>query len=712
MEEKDVLFDKKKEKVLEFINSNDYFPMKTKEIATIMQVPQEDREIFNNIIQDLEKEGKIFKTKKGKIRKPEELNIYTGQLTGNSRGFGFVKVEGLEEDIFVPTKFMNGAMHKDRVLVKVNSSGRGKRQEGEIIKVIERGIDGIVGIYQNAGKGYGFVVPDDAKIAEDIFISAKDNMGAVDGHKVVAKITKAAGQDRRNPEGKIVEILGHINDPGVDILSIIRQFNLPTDFPEEVMEQVENIPDYIDVDEIKKREDLRNVTMVTIDGEDAKDLDDAVSVEVLENGNYKLGVYIADVSHYVTENSPLDKEAYKRGTSVYLVDRVIPMLPHKLSNGICSLNAGEDRFTLCCIMEIDKKGTVVNSEIKKAVINVDRRMSYNIVCDLLTNENSDYLKEYKELMPMFKNMEKLRNILLEKRIKRGAIEFDFDEAKIVLDEEGKPIDIIKRERNVATSIIEEFMLAANETIAERFYWLELPFVYRTHEVPDEEKVEQLENFIGRMGYILKGKSTHPKSFQKMLEQAKGKPEELLIHRMTLRSFKQARYTAENGKHFGLAATYYCHFTSPIRRYPDLQIHRIISRYLAGELTDKKINKYNRTLEKIALQCSINERKAEEAERETDKYKIVEYMKDKVGKEFDGIISGVTSWGIYVELENTVEGMVSTDSLYDDYYIYDENSMSYMGEHTHKTYTIGDKVRVVLVRASLIDRVIDFEIVRE
>ena len=572
-------------------------------------------------------------------------------------------------------------------------------------------MDGIVGTYQSV-KGYGFVIPDDKKIADDIFISSGDSMGAVTGHKVVVKITKPAGQKRKNPEGKIIEILGHIDDPGVDILSIIRQFNLPTDFPEDVMKQTEGIPSVIDQEEAKKREDLRDVTMVTIDGEDAKDLDDAVSVEVLENGNYKLGVYIADVSHYVTENSPLDKEAYKRGTSVYLVDRVIPMLPHKLSNGICSLNAGEDRFTLCCIMEIDKKGTVINSDIKKAVINVNRRMSYNVVYDLLTNENSEYLKEYEDLMPMFKNMEKLRNILLEKRIKRGAIEFEFDEAKIILDENGKPIDIVKRERNVATSIIEEFMLAANETIAERFFWLELPFVYRTHEVPDEEKVEQLENFIGKMGYILKGNATHPKSFQKMLEQAKGKPEELLIHRMTLRSFKQARYTAENGKHFGLAATYYCHFTSPIRRYPDLQIHRIISQYLTGELTDKRISKYNRTLAQVALQCSINERKAEDAERETDKYKIVEYMQDKIGETFDGIISGVTSWGIYVELENTVEGMVSTDDLYDDYYIYDEDSMSYMGEHTHKTYTIGDKVKVTLVRASLIDRVIDFEFAQE
>ena len=711
MDENNILYEEKKEKVLEFINSKDYFHMGLKDIEAIMQVPHEDREIFSNIIEDLEKEGKIIKSKKGKIMKPEEMKLYVGQLTGNSRGFGFVKVDGLDEDIFIPANAMNNAMHKDTVMVKLNPSSRGKRQEGEVVKIIKRGMDGIVGTYQSV-KGYGFVIPDDKKIADDIFISSGDSMGAVTGHKVVVKITKPAGQKRKNPEGKIIEILGHIDDPGVDILSIIRQFNLPTDFPEDVMKQTESVPSVIDPEEAKKREDLRDVTMVTIDGEDAKDLDDAVSVEVLENGNYKLGVYIADVSHYVTENSPLDKEAYKRGTSVYLVDRVIPMLPHKLSNGICSLNAGEDRFTLCCIMEIDKKGTVINSDIKKAVINVNRRMSYNVVYDLLTNENSEYLKEYEDLMPMFKNMEKLRNILLEKRIKRGAIEFEFDEAKIILDENGKPIDIVKRERNVATSIIEEFMLAANETIAERFFWLELPFVYRTHEVPDEEKVEQLENFIGKMGYILKGNATHPKSFQKMLEQAKGKPEELLIHRMTLRSFKQARYTAENGKHFGLAATYYCHFTSPIRRYPDLQIHRIISQYLTGELTDKRISKYNRTLAQVALQCSINERKAEDAERETDKYKIVEYMQDKIGETFDGIISGVTSWGIYVELENTVEGMVSTDDLYDDYYIYDEDSMSYMGEHTHKTYTIGDKVKVTLVRASLIDRVIDFEFAQE
>ena len=410
MDENNILYEEKKEKVLEFINSKDYFPMGLKDIEVIMQVPHEDREIFSNIIEDLEKEGKIIKSKKGKIMKPEELKLYVGQLTGNSRGFGFVKVDGLEEDIFIPANAMNNAMHKDTVMVKLNPSSRGKRQEGEVVKIIKRGMDGIVGTYQSV-KGYGFVIPDDKKIADDIFISSGDSMGAVTGHKVVVKITKPAGQKRKNPEGKIIEILGHIDDPGVDILSIIRQFNLPTDFPEDVMKQTESIPSVIDQEEAKKREDLRDVTMVTIDGEDAKDLDDAVSVEVLENGNYKLGVYIADVSHYVTENSPLDKEAYKRGTSVYLVDRVIPMLPHKLSNGICSLNAGEDRFTLCCIMEIDKKGTVINSDIKKAVINVNRRMSYNVVYDLLTNENSEYLKEYEDLMPMFKNMEKLRNIL-------------------------------------------------------------------------------------------------------------------------------------------------------------------------------------------------------------------------------------------------------------------------------------------------------------
>ncbi|MDO5388552.1 MAG: ribonuclease R [Clostridia bacterium] len=706
--EKDLnLFEERKKTVFEFIRDKEYRPMRVKDIAAFMMVPHNEIQLLFDIIDELESEGKIIETKKGKIVTAESLHQYAGEFKGNGRGFGFVNIEGMENEVFIPANATNGAMHKDRVICRIlNNTGR--RAEGEIVKVLSHGMKHIVGTYEKV-RDYGFVIPDDKKICDDIYIPKGKNLGAVDGHKVLVKITKPP-EGKDNPEGTVTEILGHINDPGVDILSIIMQYDLPVEFPEDVYNEIEGINETIENEDKTGREDLRDVIMVTIDGEDAKDLDDAVSVKRLENGNYELGVYIADVSYYVKEKSPLDKEAYKRGTSVYLVDRVIPMLPHKLSNGICSLNAGEDRFTLCCVMEIDSKGDIVSHDIKKAIINVNRRMSYTVVYDLLTNESSPYYEEYKDLVPMFKEMENLRNILFNKRQKRGSVDFESEEVKIILDEEGKPIDIVKRERNVATSIIEEFMLAANETVAEHFYWLETPFVYRTHEVPDEEKYEKLQLLVAPFGYLLKGSSKHPKSYQQLLKQTKGKPEEALIHRMTLRSMKQAKYTAENGKHFGLAAEYYCHFTSPIRRYPDLQIHRIISEYIEGRLDENRIRHYKKILTEVSAQCSVNERRAEDAERDTDKYKIVQYMQDKVGMEFDGIISGVTSWGIYVELPNTVEGMVSVKELDDDYYEFDEEHMRYIGENTNKTYTIGDNVKVVLVRASTETRTIDFEFV--
>jgi ribonuclease R len=568
----------------------------------------------------------------------------------------------------------------------------------------------VVGTFEQV-KNYGFVMVDDKRFGEDVYIDKKDTMGAVTGHKVVVRITKPP-TEKNNPEGKVVEILGHINDPGVDILSIIKEYDLPTEFPDKVLNETANIPEEVAEEDKVGRADYRNVQMVTIDGEDAKDLDDAVSVERLENGNYKLGVYIADVSHYVREGTPLDKEAYKRGTSVYLVDRVIPMLPHRLSNGICSLNQGCDRLSLCCIMELDGKGNVVSSDIEKAVINVDRRMSYTVVNDLLTNPQSPYKEEYNELMPMFERMQELRNILFNKRRKRGAIEFDFKEAKIILDENGKPVDVKPYERNIATSIIEEFMLAANECIAEHYYWLELPFVYRVHENPKEEKVERLQEFIGKMGYVIKGNSNHPKSFQKLLDEVKGKNEELVVHKMVLRSLQRAKYTPKNDIHFGLAANYYCHFTSPIRRYPDLQIHRIISENIDGLMSAKRIATLNKKLPEIAEHCSVTERSADDAERDTDKYKIAQYMKTKIGQEFDGIVSGVTAWGMYVELENTVEGLVSIRDMYDDVYIYDEENLLLFGDHTHKTYTIGDKVKIKVTGASLSDKTVDFEVVEK
>lgn len=705
----DTLYQERQEKLLGFLADKQYRPMTSRDIALLLGIRPEDMPMFYDMLSQLESKGKIIITKKGKVAIPEAFDLVTGCFIGNERGFGFVRVEGKDGDIFIPRSQVNGAMHKDTVMVRIVRQTT-KSAEGEVVRVLERGLKTVVGTFEQVkNKSFGFVRVDDKRFGEDIYIDRNSTMGAVTGHKVVVRITKAP-TERSNPEGRIIEILGHINDPGVDILSIIKEYDLPTEFPDEVLNEAANIPEEVPEEDKTGRADYRNVQMVTIDGEDAKDLDDAVSVERVEGGNYRLGVYIADVSHYVKEGSRLDREAYKRGTSVYLVDRVIPMIPHRLSNGICSLNAGCDRLSLCCVMEIDGKGNVVSSEIKKAVINVDRRMSYTVVNDLLTNPNSEYKEEYSALMPMFLLMQELRNILFNKRRRRGAIEFDFKEAKIILDENGKPVDVKPYERNIATSIIEEFMLAANECIAEHYFWLELPFVYRVHEQPNEEKVERLQEFIGKMGYVIKGSSNHPKSFQKLLDEVKGKNEELIVHKMVLRSLKRAKYTPENDAHFGLAAKYYCHFTSPIRRYPDLQIHRIISEHIDGLLSYKRIERLNKRLPEVAEHCSVTERTADDAERDTDKYKIAQFMKNKTGQQFEGIVSGVTAWGMYVELPNTVEGLVSIRDMYDDVYIYEDEELRLFGEHTHNTYTIGDKVRIEVAGASLGDKTVDFKLI--
>lgn len=697
-----------KEKLRAFFKSDEYVPMRAKDIALLLSVPREEEEALEEVLHSLEAEGEIVFTRKGKIMLAEELKLYVGVFSANARGFGFVRTENEKEDIFIPPSAKGGAIHGDKVQVRVRPSSGGRR-EGEIVKIISHKFSGIVGTYMGL-KNYGFVEPDDKRFSEAIYIPSSANRGATSGSKVVVKIEKKGGKDS-SPEGRITEILGHIDDPGVDILSIVKQYDIPVDFPKEVKDEAESIPLSLSPEDMEGRLDLRGKLCFTIDGEDAKDLDDAVSVEKLEDGGYRLGVYIADVSNYVKENSPLDKEALKRGTSVYLTDRVIPMLPHSLSNGICSLNQGEDRLALCCIMDINKKGDIINSDITKAVINVERRMSYTVVNDLLTNEESEYLKEYGKYLESFKTMEELRDILLAKREKRGAIEFEFDEAKIELDEKGKPVNITKRERNVATSIIEEFMLAANETVAERFYWLEIPFMYRTHEAPDEEKVEKLKFTLSKFGYSLKGNTLHPNSFRILLENIKGAPEEMLIQRLTLRSLKRACYSEQNGKHFGLAADYYCHFTSPIRRYPDLQIHRIISEFLSGTLSDKRLSHYKAILPKNAVLCSENERRADEAEKEADKYKMVEYMEDKVGMEFEGIISSVTNFGIFVELPNTIEGMIRPTSLEGDEFIYDEDAMSYVGSRSGRAYTVGDKINIIVSKADKEARTIDFDIVK-
>ncbi len=703
-----LILDEKKKILVEFVNSKEYHPMKFKDLVGILQVPRNEKQDLREVLEALLADGILALDEKGKYQ-AAEANTKTGIFAGTQRGFGFVIVEGEQDDIFVPESATKGAMHNDKVVVSVKEEKTGKRREGEIIRIVERANSTIVGTFEKS-KNFGFVIADNQKFSKDIFIPKERTKGAVNGHKVVVKITDF-GDKEKNPEGKIIEILGHINDPGVDILSVIMANNLPTVFPEEVMKQVESVPEEIDQKEIGGRKDIRNLQTVTIDGEDAKDLDDAITLS--KEGNlFRLGVHIADVTNYVTEDSALDKEAVKRGTSVYLVDRVIPMLPHKLSNGICSLNAGTDRLALSCFMDIDEHGTVVGHEIAETVLRVDRRMTYTSVKKILEDHDEVERKEYEELVPMFEQMLVLADILRETRRKRGSIDFDFPESKIILDKEGHPIDIKPYERNKATKIIEDFMLLANETIAEDFFWQELPFVYRSHDNPDSEKIQQLGIFINNFGYSIKinQDEIHPKELQKLLVKIDNTPEEALISRLTLRSMKRAKYTTTSDGHFGLATKYYCHFTSPIRRYPDLQIHRIIKENLRGGLGEKRIKHYNKILPDIARQASLTERRADDSEREVEKLKKVEYMSNYIGDTFEGVISGITTWGMYVELPNTVEGMIKVSDLKDDYYVYDEVHYSMIGEHTHKTYKLGEKVKVEVVATDKLLRTIDFVLV--
>lgn len=705
-----ILFDEKKRIMLDFINSDSYEPMKFKEISIFLQVPRNEKQDLRDILDALQAEGKIEQDTKGKY-KMADANTKVGVFSGTQRGFGFVIVEGEDEDIFIPESATKGALHNDKVMVSVKRDKTGKRREGEIVKVIERSTSTIVGTFEKS-KNFGFVIADNQKFGKDIFIPKEHTKGAVTGHKVVVEI-KDYGNNERNPEGRVVEILGHINDPGVDILSVIMAYNLPTEFPEEVMQQVENVPEEVAEEDKVGRKDIRNLQTVTIDGEDAKDLDDAITLS--KEGNiYRLGVHIADVTNYVTENSPLDKEAVKRGTSVYLVDRVIPMLPHKLSNGICSLNQGTDRLALSCFMDVDENGNVVGHEIAETLINVDRRMTYTSVKKIVEDHNEEEMKEYEEFVPMFEMMLELADILREKRRKRGSIDFDFPESKIVLDKEGHPIEIKAYERNKATKIIEDFMLLANETVAEDFSWQEIPFVYRTHENPDAERIQQLGIFINNFGYSIKigQDEIHPKELQKLLKKIEGTPEEALISRLTLRSMKRAKYTTTGSEHFGLAAKYYCHFTSPIRRYPDLQIHRIIKENLRGKMSEKRLSHYHSILPDVAMQASITERRADDAERDVEKLKKVEYMSKFIGETFEGVISGITNWGMYVELPNTVEGLIRVTELKDDYYIYNEGNYTMMGEHTRKVFKLGEKVRVEVIATDKLQRTIDFAIAED
>lgn len=701
-------------KLLTYMKDEAYKPLTVQELEEALKI--EDSADFKNFVKALvkmEEKGLVVRTRSNRYGLPQKMNLFRGKLTGHAKGFAFVTPEdnpGMD-DIFIPPNETGTAMHGDIVMVRVSSETSGSRQEGTVIRILERGIKQVVGTYSES-KSFGFVIPDDKKIANDIFIPQHASHGAVEGHKVVVKLTSYP-EGRVSAEGEVIEILGHKNDPGVDILSVIHKYGLPMEFPEEVMEQANAVSDTIKESEIGNRRDLRNETLVTIDGADAKDLDDAVGVTKLENGNYKLGVHIADVSHYVTEGSPIDKEALERGTSVYLVDRVIPMIPHRLSNGICSLNPQVDRFTLSCEMEITPDGEVVSHEIFESVIKTTERMTYGNVNKILVDKDEEQIERYESLVPMFQDMEQLAAILRKKRMNRGAIDFDFSEARVVVDEEGHPTDVVLRERSVAEKLIEEFMLAANETVAEHFNRLDVPFIYRIHEDPKPEKLQRFFEFITNFGYIVRGSANdvHPKALQEIIQAVAGKPEETVISTVMLRSMQQAKYDPESLGHFGLSAEFYTHFTSPIRRYPDLIVHRLIRTYLIeGKLDEATKEKWNAILPDIADHTSKRERRSVDAERETDDLKKAEYMLDKIGEEYTGIIGSVTNFGMFVELPNTIEGLVHVSFMTDDYYRFDERQLAMIGERTGKVFRIGDEIDIRVSNVNKEERAIDFEII--
>ena len=702
-----------KQTLLSFMREEAYRPMDIQELVAVFDINPDEYKSFKKVLKSMEREGLIVRTKKDKFGVPERLGLITGKLQVHQKGFGFLlpEAEG-EKDVFIPSSSMNGAMNGDKVLVQITREDlNGKKREGEVREVLERSNSKIIGVYEDS-RNFGFVVPEDTRLNQDIFISKKDRNGAKDGDVVICEIVKWADK-RRSPEGIVKEVLGRKGDKGLDILTIIKKYGLPEEFSEKVLNYAKNIEEEIDSKEYARRKDLRNLRMVTIDGEDAKDLDDAVSIERLDNGKFRLGVHIADVSHYVREKNPLDKEALKRGTSVYLIDRVIPMLPKKLSNGICSLNPKVDRLALSCFMVIDKNGKVIQHEIEESVIKTSERMTYTDVTKILENNDEELIKRYDYLVDDFKAMEELCNILREKRIKRGAIDFNFEESKIILNDLGKPIDIKPYDRAIANRIIEEFMLVCNETIAEHMFWTNLPFVYRIHEEPDEEKLEKFKEFVYNLGYIVRwGQEAHPRALQDILEKVKGKKEETVVSTLLLRSMMQAKYSPECVGHFGLAAKYYCHFTSPIRRYPDLQIHRIIKEQLNGKIDEKRAGRLTNIVEIASKQSSEMERLAQEAEREVDDLKKAEYMQERIGEEFTAIISSVTSFGLFAELPNTIEGLIHITALDDDYYIYDEAHLCLIGERTKKVYRLGDEIKVKCTRVDIDNREVYFDLIEE
>ncbi|MDX8360658.1 ribonuclease R [Cytobacillus sp. IB215316] len=701
------------DKLLSFMKEEAYKPLTVQELEEAFGI--EDSSDFKQFVKALvlmEEQGLVVRTRSNRYGLPEKMNLVRGTLTGHAKGFAFVVPDDKSlDDVFIPPNELKNAMHGDVVLVRINPHSSGSRKEGSIVRILDRGIKEAVGTFVES-KYFGFVIPDNKKIVNDIFIPKGKTGGAVEGHKVVVRLTSYP-EGRMSAEGEVIEILGHKNDPGVDILSIIHKHGLPQEFPSAVIEAANSVPDTISEDDIKDRRDLRDQVIVTIDGADAKDLDDAVMVTKLSNGNFKLGVHIADVSHYVQEGAEIDIEAHERGTSVYLVDRVIPMIPHRLSNGICSLNPQVDRLTLSCEMEINEAGDVVHHEIFQSVIKTTERMTYTDVNNILTDKDEELRNKYDSLVPMFEDMADLAELLRNKRMQRGAIDFDFKEAKVLVNREGAPYDVVLRERSVAERLIEEFMLLANETVAEHFHWMNVPFIYRIHEDPNPEKLNRFLEFITNFGYVVKGSANeiHPRALQEIIEAVQGQPEEVVVSTVMLRSMKQAKYDPESLGHFGLSTDFYTHFTSPIRRYPDLIVHRLIRTYLInGQLDEKVQQNWQEKLPEIAEHSSSMERRAVDAERETDELKKTEFMEDKIGEEFDGIISSVTNFGVFVELPNTIEGLVHVSYLTDDYYRYDERHYAMIGERTGNVFRIGDEIAVRVINVNKDERSVDFEVV--
>lgn len=688
------------------MKSEGYRPMTEGEILAALDLDIKEADLLLKTLQSMEKEGLVVKNRKDRYGLPERMNLVVGHLEGNPKGYAFLIPDNPEmEDIYIGLENLNGAVHGDRVIVRPLFKPSEGRLEGEVVRILKRASTRIVGTIE-CGKQFAFVTPDDKRFYFDVFVPKSDTAGAKSGQKVVVSITRWP-EGRRNPEGRVTEILGYEDEPGIDVLAVIKKYNLPMEFPEKVLRQAEQISEEITDEELKGRLDLRSEKIVTIDGEDAKDLDDAVSIKKIAGG-YRLGVHIADVSYYVEEDTPLDKEARKRGCSVYLVDRVIPMLPPKLSNGICSLNPKVPRLTMSVIIDFDESARVKSYQITPSVIRTCERMTYTAVNKILEENDEETIKRYEYLLEDFKLMEELAAKLNRKRFERGSLDFNFEEAKVILDENGRPVEIRKEKRRTGERIIEEFMLAANEVIAEHIYWLKVPFVYRVHEIPDMEKMYALQEFLHNLGYSIKGiKNIKPKALQQILEAVKGKPEERVVNTVLLRSLKRARYSEENLGHFGLASHYYTHFTSPIRRYPDLVIHRILREQLEGKLDEGRMEYLNEVLGRIAKHSSERERIAEEAERETVELKMAEYMAGKIGEVFTGIISSVTPFGFFVELENTVEGLVHVSTLEDDFYRFDEKSITLRGERTKKVFKIGDRVKVRVARVNKNERQIDF-----